>query len=90
MSLRRLDDSTGGSARMDEGPDNGAGVFVRCLAHEWGNEVEVDQTLRDGEGGGGKDEDRATVELRMDRGGVLVGRWRDVRSGVEKGDLEIL
>jgi len=75
---------------MDEGPDNGAGVFVRCLAPGWGNEAEVDQTLRDGDGGGGKEEDRATVELRMERGGVLVGRWRDVRSGVEKGDLEIL
>lgn len=90
--LRRLDDSTGGSARMDEGPDMSAGVMVRCLAKEWSNESEVYEG-EDGEGGasqGLKEEERATVELRCERGGVLVARWRDVRSGVEKGLLEVL
>jgi len=84
-NLRRLDDNTGGS-RMDEGPDGAEGVLVRCLGREWSNEREVfegvDGDKEDGEG--------ATVELRVERGGVLVARWRDVRRGVERGDLEVL
>ncbi|KAJ9660543.1 hypothetical protein H2198_002480 [Neophaeococcomyces mojaviensis] len=88
VSLRKLDDSTGGSARMDEGPDDGMGVFVRCLAPEWGNEAEVEETMT--RGGEEKQNEGASVELRMERGGVLVGRWRDVRSGVEGGMLEVL
>lgn len=87
-SLRRLDDNTGGN-RMDEGPDSAGGVMVRCLAGEWSNEGEV---FGGDEGGGAmlKEEQRATVELRVERGGVLVARWRDVRGGVERGDLEVL
>lgn len=76
---------------MDEGPDASAGVMVRCLAKEWNNEREVYE--EEDEGGGSqrlKEEERATVELRCERGGVLVARWRDVRSGVEKGMLEVL
>lgn len=86
-SLRRLDDSTGGSARMDEGPDMSAGVLVRCLKSEWSNEREVYEN----EGGMQREDgEKATVELRCERGGVLVARWRDVRAGVEAGELEVL
>lgn len=91
QKLRGLDDAVGGSARMDEGPDAGEGVMVRCLAREWSNEAEVEEADR--EMGGtqrtGEDE-HATVELRCERGGVLVARWRDVKTGVERGDLEVL
>lgn len=71
---------------MDEGPDLGAGVLVRCLAGEWGNEGEVE----DGDTGDGEGEEKATVEVRVERGGVLVGRWRDVKGGVLGGQLEVL
>ncbi len=87
-SLRKLDDNTGGS-RMDEGPDAAQGVMVRCLAAEWSNERDVFEAEED-IGGTQKEEERPTVELRVERGGVLIARWRDVRSGVEKGDLEVL
>lgn len=90
-SLRRLDDSSGGTARMDQGPDMGGGVLVRCLAGEWGNEGEVEEGTYGEEGDGdGKEGERATVEVRCERGGVLVGRWRDVKGGVERGMLEVL
>lgn len=78
--LRRLDDSSGG-VPMVEGPDGATAVVVRCLLPEgWGNETEVDERREDG----------ASVELRMRRGEVWVVRWRDVRRGVERGDLELL
>jgi len=80
-NLRRLDDNTGGN-RMDEGPEGAEGVLVRCLGAEWSNEADVFEEEGDGEG--------PTVELRVERGGVLVARWRDVRRGVESGDLEVL
>lgn len=80
-NLRRLDDNTGGS-RMDEGPEGAEGVLVRCLGAEWSNEADVFEGEGDGE--------EPTVELRVERGGVLVARWRDVRRGVESGDLEVL
>jgi len=85
--LRRLDDNTGGG-RMDEGPNGAEGVLVRCLKGEWGNEGEVaeqEQGL-----GTQMEEEKATVELRVERGGVLIARWRDVKGGVERGDLEVL
>lgn len=74
---------------MDEGPDAAQGVMVRCLAAEWSNERDVFEAEED-IGGTQKEEERPTVELRVERGGVLIARWRDVRSGVEKGDLEVL
>ncbi|KAK5046453.1 hypothetical protein LTR84_008256 [Exophiala bonariae] len=78
--LRRLDDSSGG-VPMVEGPDGATAVVVRCLLPEgWRNGSEVDERK---EGG-------ASVELRMSRGEVWVVRWRDVRKGVERGDLELL
>lgn len=78
--LRRLDDSSGG-VPMVEGPDGGMAVVVRCLVPEgWGNDAEVDERRDNG----------ASVELRMGRGEVWVVRWKDVRRGVEKGDLELL
>lgn len=77
---------------MDEGPDMSTGVMVRCLAKEWSNEREVyeDEIDEGGASQGLKEEERATVELRCERGGVLVARWRDVKSGVDKGMLEVL
>ncbi|KAK5098414.1 hypothetical protein LTS08_006547 [Lithohypha guttulata] len=94
-NLRRLDDNTGTTGRMDEGPDMAAAVMVRCLAKEWNNETDV--FADDGLEGGGQgtqgdvtQEENASVELRCERGGVLVARWRDVKSGVEKEALEVL
>lgn len=79
---------------MDEGPDMSAGVLVRCLKDEWSNEREVfenEESGADGAGGTQRDEEeKASVELRCERGGVLVARWRDVRAGVEAGHLEVL
>lgn len=89
VGLRRLDDSSGG-VNMVEGPDGGGGVVVRCLAETWSNEADL------GNDGGDTPEEKieedmkATVELRMRRGEIWVVRWRDVRLGVVKGDLEVL
>ncbi|KAL2398533.1 hypothetical protein ABEF93_001073 [Exophiala dermatitidis] len=98
QALRRLDDSTGG-VPMVEPPDADTAVVVRCLSSEgrgrdegegvWSNEPDLDDMSQgvsdqDKRGGG------ATVELRMRRGEVWVVRWRDVRGGVERGELELL
>lgn len=81
-ALRRLDDATGG-VPMVEPPDAGTAVVVRCLVDGvWSNEADVD--------GAGSEDAAATVELRMRRGEVWVVRWRDVRRGVERGELELL
>ncbi len=88
--LRRLDDTSGG-VRMVEGPDSGAAVVVRCLSEMWANAEDVERGVEeresqrdDAEGGA------ASVELRMRGGQVWVVRWRDVRAGVERGNLELL
>lgn len=86
-ALRRLDDNSGGIARMDEGPDGKEGIMVRCLVGSWGNEGDV---VVNAEEDTERDEERVTVELRVERGGILVARWRDVRSGVVGGQLEVL
>ncbi|KIX03639.1 uncharacterized protein Z518_07192 [Rhinocladiella mackenziei CBS 650.93] len=86
-ALRRLDDSSGGVA-MVEPPDGGQAVVVRCLSEGiWSNERDLDQSAarnEDVEGEG------ASVELRMRRGEIWVVRWRDVKPGVERGELELL
>ena len=83
--LRRLDDTSGG-VPMVEAPDGASAVVVRCLAEGlWSNERDVD-----GAEGAAIEGEGANVELRMKRGEVWVVRWRDVRRGVEKGDLELL
>lgn len=82
VGLRRLDDASGG-VNMVEGPDGGAAVVVRCLAEIFGNERDVEAQSQDREDG-------ASVELRMRRGEVWVVRWRDVKRGVERGELELL
>lgn len=82
--LRRLDDVSGG-ASMVEGPDVGSAVVVRCLAELWRNEEDVENAANeDGEDTG------ASVELRMRRGEIWIVRWRDVKAGVERGDVELL
>lgn len=82
--LRRLDDASGG-VPMVEPPDGGRAVVVRCLSEGvWTNDRDVDESRGDDEGVG------ASVELSMRRGEVWVVRWRDVRKGVEKGELELL
>lgn len=83
VGLRRLDDASGG-VNMVEGPDGGAAVVVRCLAEIFGNERDV-EVQRDDQG-----DDGASVELRMRRGEVWVVRWRDIRRGVERGEVELL
>jgi GINS complex subunit 4 len=77
--LRRLDDragGAGGSGGMVEGPDEDRAVFVRVL--RGGGEPVV---LPGGDG-------RAAVRLR--KGDVWVLRWRAVKDGVGRGDLELI
>ncbi|EXJ90805.1 hypothetical protein A1O1_03910 [Capronia coronata CBS 617.96] len=89
-TLRRLDDSTGG-VPMVEPPDAGAAVVVRCLVDGvWSNEGDVERSESGGGGGNDENGEPATVELRMRRGEVWVVRWRDVRRGVERGELGLL
>lgn len=78
--LRRLDDATSGM-RMEQGSDGAEGVVVRCLAGEFEGEDEG-EAEEEGEGR------RVVVNLR--RGDVVIARWRDVRAGVLKGELEVL
>lgn len=82
LPLRRLDDSAGGD-RMVEGPDELAAVFVRCLAEVWdseGMDHDPENTT----------DDVGQASLRMVRGEAWIVRWRDVKAGVIKGELELL
>jgi GINS complex subunit 4 len=90
-ALKRLDDSSGG-VPMVEPPDGGAAVVVRCLAEQgpWTNERDVEDAAASRETDALVQSTTATVELTMRRGEVWVVRWRDVRRGVERGDLELL
>ncbi|OAP61969.1 hypothetical protein AYL99_04172 [Fonsecaea erecta] len=82
--LRRMDDSSGG-VPMIEGPDGSKAVVVRCLNEgTWNNERDVDEARDQGQ------EDGASVVLRLRRGEVWVVRWKDVRKGVERGEVELL
>ncbi|KIW29957.1 uncharacterized protein PV07_05741 [Cladophialophora immunda] len=82
--LRRLDDSSGG-VPMIEGPDGSKAVVVRCVNEgTWNNERDVDQARDQGQ------EEGASVVLRMRRGEVWVVRWKDVRNGVQRGEVELL
>jgi GINS complex subunit 4 len=72
--LRKLDDTAGGISMIDK-PDEDNAVFCRILRDA--GQVEVQ-----GEQGAG------TVELN--RGDVWVLRWRDVKEGVERGDIELI
>lgn len=74
VGLRKLDDTAGGISMIDK-PDEDNAVFCRILRDA--GQVEVQ-----GEQGAG------TVELN--RGDVWVLRWRDVKEGVEKGDIELI
>ena len=84
QGLRRLDDSSGG-VPMVEGPDGSTAVVVRCLSEgTWSNERDVDDArdLNQDEG--------ASVVVRMRSGEIWVLRWRDVKKGVERGEVELL
>ncbi|KIX98331.1 uncharacterized protein Z520_05632 [Fonsecaea multimorphosa CBS 102226] len=82
--LQRMDDSSGG-VPMIEGPDGSKAVLVRCLSEgTWNNERDVDEA-RDQD-----QEEGASVVLRMRRGEVWVVRWKDVRKGVQRGEVELL
>ncbi|KIW62916.1 hypothetical protein PV04_09804 [Phialophora macrospora] len=84
QGLRRLDDSSGGVA-MVEGPDPSQAVVVRCLAEgTWSNGRDIDDARDSGI------EEGANVGLRMRSGEVWLVRWRDVKKGVERGELELL
>ena len=72
--LRKLDDTAGGISMIDK-PDEDNAVFCRILRDA--GQVEVQ-----GEQGAG------TVELN--RGDVWVLRWRNVKEGVERGDIELI
>ena len=87
QGLRRLDDSSGG-VKMVEGPEGRKVVFVRCLKEGgWGNERDVDEAVEDR---GGSGDEGASVLVRMGRGEIWVVRWRDVKGGVERGEVEVL
>ncbi|EXJ82660.1 hypothetical protein A1O3_06474 [Capronia epimyces CBS 606.96] len=89
-ALRRLDDATGG-VPMLEPPDAAIAVVVRCLVDGvWSNERDVDLAPTAGSETGEWEREPATVELRMRHGEVWLVRWRDVRGGVERGELELL
>ena len=64
---------------MVEGPDVESAIVVRCLAEEWGNEDQL-----------GEGEEGPSMELRMQKGDIMIVRWRDVREGALKGDVELL
>ncbi len=84
QGLRRLDDSSGG-VPMVEGPDGSTAVVVRCLSEgTWSNGRDVDDArdLTQDEG--------ASVVVSMRSGEIWVLRWRDVKKGVERGDVELL
>lgn len=72
--LQRLDDKAGGISMIDA-PDLDTAVFCRVL-----RDVGV-------VGVGGVEEDR---EVEMNRGDVLVVRWRVVRERVLAGDIELV
>lgn len=72
--LQKMDD-TGGGISMVDAPDLDQAVFVRVLRDAGTVEVQGEQGTGD-------------VELR--RGDVWVLRWRVVREGVRRGDLEMI
>jgi GINS complex subunit 4 len=85
-SLRRLDDSSGGTPML-EPPDGGKAVIVRCLADgTWSNHRDIRNAI-DAEIDEGT---AATVELSMRRGEIWLVRWRDTKGGWERGELELL
>jgi GINS complex subunit 4 len=69
-----MDDTAGGISMIDK-PDEDNAVFCRILRDAGQAEVQ-------GEQGAG------TVELN--RGDIWVLRWRDVKDGVERGDIELI
>ena len=73
-SLQKLDDASGGISMIDK-PDEDTAVFCRILRDAGSVEIQ-------GETGTGY------VDLK--RGDVWVLRWRDVRGGVERGDVECI
>ncbi|KIW10829.1 hypothetical protein PV08_10128 [Exophiala spinifera] len=93
--LRRLDDVSAGVS-MVEGPDVGSAVVVRCLAELWGNEDDIENAAAGAAAAADDDDDQndedngPTVELRMRGGEIWIVRWRDVKAGVERGDVELL
>lgn len=72
--LRKLDDTAGGISMVDK-PDEDNAVFCRILR-------DAGQVVVQGE------QESGTVTLN--RGDVWVLRWRDVREGVESGDIELI
>ena len=82
--LRRLDDSSGG-VPMVEAPDGSKAVVVRCLAEKtWSNEQDVDDARAS------DDMDVPSVLVRMRRGEIWLVRWRDIKKGLERGEIELL
>ncbi|PNS17527.1 hypothetical protein CAC42_8070 [Sphaceloma murrayae] len=72
--LQKMDD-TGGGISMVDAPDLDAAVFVRVLRDAGTVEVQGEQ---------------GTGEVDLKRGDVWVLRWRVVRDGVKRGDLEMI
>jgi GINS complex subunit 4 len=72
--LRKLDDTAGGISMVDR-PDEDNAVFCRILRDA--GDVDVQ-----GEQGAGR--------VTLNRGDVWVLRWRDVKDGVVRGDIELI
>lgn len=74
QGLRKLDDTAGGISMVDK-PDEDTAVFCRMLRDAGQVEIQGEQGV-------------GVVELH--RGDIWVLRWRDVREGVERGDIELI
>ncbi|KAF4548944.1 DNA replication complex GINS protein SLD5-like protein [Elsinoe fawcettii] len=72
--LQKMDD-TGGGVSMVDAPDLDTAVFVRVLRDAGTVEVQGEQGVG---------------EVELTRGDVWVLRWRVVREGVRRGDLEMI
>ncbi|KAG8623116.1 hypothetical protein KVT40_008092 [Elsinoe batatas] len=72
--LQKMDDTGGGVSMVDQ-PDLDTAVFVRVLRDAGTVEVQGEQGVG---------------EVELKRGDVWVLRWRVVREGVRRGDLEVI
>jgi len=72
--LRKLDDTAGGISMVDR-PDEDNAVFCRILRDAGDVDVQGEQGVQ---------------RVKLNRGDVWVLRWRDIREGVEMGDIELI
>jgi GINS complex subunit 4 len=73
-NLQKLDDTSGGISMVDK-PDEDSAVFCRVLR-------DVGTVTVQGEEG--------SSDVELNHGDVWVLRWRDIRDGVLRGDVELI